>query len=269
MKSLTADDGRGAAGPIPGVGGIESAALGLRNPSPDVEPKPSSLAPVPSTQGGGNGQCEAINTGKDRKGRAIRGQRCKGRRTLMYFQPDGTTTTARCRHHRDQLTAVKDSPHGEQALAMPSTDLRTKAAAEKFMRWLLNATYRGTIANAKQADTMLKVVRSWSVLRARMDDNLVDLYRDLNRAAVRLYRLVRDWSPEMTKQADAYNALLRQMRELTYLWEASSDEAGAAGRKRRKRIERDEKELDALEAKAAARADADYDDERHDDGSDD
>src|SRR2546430_4346953 len=126
MKSLTADDVTRAAGPTPGVGGQEEARLGPAKRWTVPEPKPSSLAPVPSTQGGGNGQCEASNTGKDRKGRAIRGQRCKGRRTLLYFLPDGHTTTARCRHHHGGLTAVTDSPHGEQALAMPSTNLRTK-----------------------------------------------------------------------------------------------------------------------------------------------
>src|SRR5207245_1815386 len=112
-----------------------------------------------------------------------------------------------------------------------------------------------------QCDKMLKVVRTWSLMRARMDDQLVDTYRELNRTLVELLRHI-TLTPEQQVLADQHNALLRQAHALVEEWLTGNDEGREVMRKRRQQYRREDKAAAVLDAATTARADAD-------DGSDD
>src|SRR6266516_2738466 len=69
QHQLTRDSRARAGSPLPGVNSPGSVAVGLDSLSRPTDPKPLTMAPVRTTSGGGNGQCEAVN-GQTRKGRA-------------------------------------------------------------------------------------------------------------------------------------------------------------------------------------------------------
>src|SRR2546425_4469 len=121
MKSLTADTVTRAAGPTPGVGGQESAALGPASPSPDFDPEPFRI--VRGKQGHppkGQGQCAGLMKN---------GKPCGMRATLLC-----TDGRRYCRRHRGDHLPMKHTP-AAGPLGPPPSKLNTKADVDKAYRW--------------------------------------------------------------------------------------------------------------------------------------
>ena len=163
--------------------------------------------------------------------RTTRGQGMPCAGTTHSGKPCGLGWTTRytdgafyCRHHGKGKTKVRDSVAGP-TLDLPPSSLKTKGDVEKYLRWLLTASYLGKI-NGSQHAQMLRTVAVWNKLRARMDEELVDVNRTLLLAQMRIIGLLDalypadDWAtPEINDALTQVDGLLgkRQRAELAWL----------------------------------------------------
>ena len=167
MKSTTDRQLRTASTP-PSRGVTDETTLALvpDKAPPDLPDAPSSTAPAltlrPTKPGGHLPQCEG--TGKT-------GRQCGNLRTREYWI-DGSTKSWRCRHHGKGLTPVQDAL-GITVGQPPVTRLKTKADAERFLQWLLQAAVTKAYG-ASDIKGILMIVARWDRVRQRWEQELAE-----------------------------------------------------------------------------------------------